>query len=200
MSCRRACVLVVMFSMGSGAWISEAHAQPAWVHEVRQELATRDNGWTLGLSTGGVWGPNDMADDARTRHGAFDISVQRQIDGMWSDGGDAVIRVQIGRGGGYDSGLNKFDYRRVMVGVFREFAIIPSPRPWAYIHVGAGAGAYRINSAVEHGRSASLFAEGGFEVRLGPSPVTLGPDLQIHTIGDGGLYSTTSIVARIRLR
>jgi hypothetical protein len=200
MPCRRAWVLVVMFAMGSGAWIGEAHAQPAWVQEVRQEIATRDNGWTFGLSTGGVWGPNDMADEARTRHGAIDFSVQRQIDGMWRDGGDAVIRVQIGRGGGYDSRQRKFDYRRVTLGVFREFSVIPSPRPWAYIHIGAGVVAYRTNSAVERGTSASPFAEGGFEVRLGPTPVTLGPDLQIHTIGDVGFYSTTSIVARIRLR
>jgi hypothetical protein len=93
----------------------------------------------------------------------------------------------------------EFDYRRVMVGAFRDFSIIPSPRPWAYIHLGGGLGAYRIDSPVVRLTSASLFVEGGFEVRLGPTPVTLGPDLQIHTL-NGGLYSTTSIVARIRLR
>ena len=200
MSWLRSGVFAVLMAMGAGAWVGEARAQPpAWTLDEAHE-----NGWTLGLSAGSVWGPNDMADKA-LRSGGFDISIQRQVEGMWRrrdgrDGdGNGAIRLQIGRGSGYDSGQRRFDYRRVMLGAFREFSIIPSARPPAYLHLGAGIGAYRVSSAGERRTTRDLFVEAGFEVRLGPGRLTLGPEFQIHTLGNHGLYSTTSLVARIRL-
>jgi hypothetical protein len=194
MPCRRAWVFVVMFAMGTGAWVDEAHAQPPpWG---RNE--PRESKWMLGLAAG-LWGLTQPLDDAR-RSGAFDFSVQRQFEGMWNDGGDGhgTIRVQVGHGSRYSSGDSSFDYRRVTLGMFREFCI-PFPQAPTYIHLGGGVGRYRVSSAGKRVAKSSLFAEAGFDVRLGESPLTLGPELQVHTIGDR-LYATTSIVARFTCR
>ena len=150
------------------------------------------------VSAAGSWGHTAPPDDA-TRSGAFDISIQRSLGRKWPDTSEPAIRLQVGRGNSYKSGEGDFHYRRVMLGAVHEYSIIfrRRRRPF-YVHLAAGAGAYRVSSAGKSETKSSLFAEAGFDVRLGSSPLTLGPEVQLHTIGDL-LYGTTSIVARIRL-
>jgi hypothetical protein len=189
--CWSVLVFVVMFAMGSGAWVGEAYAQPAWSPNI-----SRGGDLALGLSVGS-WGLPEPLDDTK-RSRAFDISVQQGLGSTTRDFGETALRVQVGRGSRYSSEGEDFHYRRVMVGAVREFSMIPSRRPWVFIHVGGALGAYRVSTAAgKHETRSSLLAQAGFDVRLGPTAFTLGPEYQVHTIGDR-LYDTASIVARFR--
>jgi hypothetical protein len=154
------------------------------------------SGWAIGLAPG-VWGhvPTDSS-DSRPDGKAFDVSLERRI-GAASHPGAPAIRVQLGTGEGGDGRKPGFDYRRVTVGLIRTF-VGASRSPFS-VYVAAGGGAYRLTSSVERSTKPTVSGGIGLDVGLGSSPVSIGADVQVQTIG-AAVYGTTSLSARLHLR
>ena len=151
------------------------------------------SGWAIGLAPA-VWGhvPTDSA-DSRPDGKAVDFSLERRI-GSASDPASPAVRVQVGKGEGGDGRKPGFDYRRVTVGLMRTF-VGASESPFT-VYVAAGGGGYSVTSAVEHRTKPTVYGGIGFDAALGSSPVSLGAEIQIQSIGTG-VFGTTSLNARV---
>lgn len=151
------------------------------------------SGWAIGLAPA-VWGhvPTDST-DSRPDGKAVDFSVERRI-GSASDPAAPAIRVQLGKGDGGDGRKPGFDYRRMTVGLMRT--LVGASRSPFTVYVAAGGGAYSVTSAVERSTKPMVYGGIGFDAALGSSPVTLGAEIQIQSIGTG-VFGTTSLNARV---
>jgi hypothetical protein len=154
------------------------------------------SGWAIGLAPG-VWGhvPTDHS-DSRPDGKAFDVSLERRI-GAASDPGAPAIRVQLGSGEGGDGRKPGFDYRRVTVGLMRTF-VGASRSPFS-VYVAAGGGAYSVTSSVQRSTRPTVYGGIGLDVALGSSPLSIGAEVQVQSIG-AAAYGTTSLSARLHLR
>jgi len=154
------------------------------------------SGWAIGASPA-IWAhvPTDSA-DVRPNGKAFDLSVERRL-GAATDPGAPAVRVQLGTGEGGNGRKPGFDYRRVTVGLMQTF--VGASRSPFTVYVAAGGGAYRVTSPVESSTKPTVYGGIGLDVALGSSPVSVGAEIQIQSIG-AGAYGTTSLNARLHFR
>ena len=149
------------------------------------------NAWAIGVFPG-LWdGVPTASNQGRHNGTSIDFSVEGRI--VRSDRAPA-IRVQFGQGRGEGPGRPGFDYRRIMIGGTWKLTTA-SQEPFS-VYAAAGAGAYNTASAVARETRPSVYGALGLDVRLGSSPLSIGAEIQVHTIG-GALYGTTSLGARI---
>lgn len=149
------------------------------------------NAWAIGVFPG-LWESARTASDQGRHYGtAIDFSVERRL--VRSERAP-TLRVQFGQGQGEGPGRPGFDYRRVMIGGTWKLTK-PSQEPYT-VYVAAGVGTYAMRSAVLRETRPSVYGALGLDVRLGSSPLSIGGELQVHTIG-GARYGTTSFSARI---
>jgi hypothetical protein len=105
--------------------------------------------------------------------------------------------VQLGSGEGGDGRKPGFDYRRVTVGLMRTF-VGASRSPFS-VYVAAGGGAYSVTSSVQRSTRPTVYGGIGLDVALGSSPLSIGAEVQVQSIG-AAAYGTTSLSARLHLR
>lgn len=144
----------------------------------------------------GLW-DHVPTDSEQGRHpgDGFDVSLDGRL-GRAAPGA-LSIRAELGTGSGTGLGRPGFDYRRLIVGAVRPF-ISASRQPFL-VYLSGGGGAYVETSRGARRIEPSVYGAIGLDVVLGSSPVSLGAEVQVHTIGSG-LYGTTSLTARLRVK
>jgi hypothetical protein len=122
--------------------------------------------------------------------------VERSF-GSTPQGEQWAIRTLFGKGRGEGVGRPGFNYERLMVGVSRIWT--DQSRPPFAVYVSAGGGVYSLEAERSSSTKASVYGALGLRASIASSPVSVGAELQVHSIG-GGAFGTTTLNLRIAFR